>query len=89
MDKPKSFINILIWALLILIFFTFSCGPKPYALLPEGVPMKQEGDRVLGVFQSLHGSPERYHAQWFYFPGMGLIDPHDYRIRVVLERRNP
>lgn len=67
----------------------FACGPKPYALLPEAIPMKQDGDRVLGVFQSLEGSPERYHAQWFYFPGYGLVDPHRYRIRVILERIDP
>lgn len=89
MNKSKPILHLLIWAMLILIFIAFSCGPKPYALLPEAIPMKQEGDRVLGVFQSLEGSPERYHAQWFYFPGMGLIDPHSYRIRVILERRQP
>lgn len=89
MHKSKSLLHLLAWLIMILIFFAFSCGPKPYALLPEAVPMKQEGDRVLGVFQSLEGSPERYHAQWFYFPGYGLIDPHLYRIRVILERRRP
>jgi hypothetical protein len=73
MDKPKSILHILLWLILILIFF--SCSPKPYALYPEAIPMKQDGDRVLGVFSSLEGSPERYHAQWFYFPGQGLIDP--------------
>lgn len=76
----------IIWILAMLLV---GCAPKPYALLPEAIPMKQQGDRVLGVFQSLQGSPERYHAQWFYFPGQGLIDPHQYRIRVILERRHP
>lgn len=76
-------------SIVIILMLLFACSPKPYALLTEAIPMRQDGDRVLAVFQSVHGSPERYHAQWFYFPGFGLIDPHQYRIRVILERRSP
>lgn len=89
MNKSKSFLHVLLWAMLFLIFLAFSCSPKSYALIPEAIPMKQDGDRILAVFQSTTGKPDRYHAQWFYLPGHGLIDPHNYRIRVILERRRP
>lgn len=87
MNKPKSLLHLLIWAVLIAIFFAFGCGPKTYALLPEAIPLHQDGDRVLAIFQDKRDNPNYFHAQWFYFPGMQLVNPHDYQIRVILERR--
>lgn len=87
MSKSRTILHLIAWIMLILIFINFSCVKKPYALNPDGVPLRQDGDRILTVFPEYGGDPNRFHATWFYFPGMSLIDPHTYRIRVILERK--
>lgn len=87
MAKYKIPYHLIGWGILILIFLCASCTQKPYALAPVGVPIKQQGDRVLTLFEEHSGSQVKYHATWFYFPGMYIINPHDYQIRVILERR--
>jgi len=76
------FISIVIWFLISLFFM--SCAPKRIILKPVGMPIKSEHDMVKALFPYV-GSND-FAAQWFYFPGIGIIPIEEYRIVITLEK---
>jgi cell division protein FtsW (lipid II flippase) len=78
-------------AILAVLFFwigflilMFSCKPIQ-ALHPTGTPIKSQHNMIEVLFPTVK-NPNQYAAQWFYFPGLGLISPSEYRVIISLEK---
>ena len=80
--KNGILIGLVIWFLISLFFI--SCAPKRIILKPVGMPIKSEHDMVKALFPYV-GSND-FAAQWFYFPGIGIIPIEEYRIVITLEK---
>ena len=73
-----------IWGLIILLLLS-SCSPRITALRTEGIIIHSEEDRVFVLFEDALGKPGNYSGNWFYVPGVGIVDRERYKILVTLE----
>jgi hypothetical protein len=70
MDKPKSILHILIWLVLILIFFAFSCkSAQPPVAVPYGSVTSVQGDWVQVTYEVVNKDPGSLITAWWYCPG--------------------
>lgn len=73
--------------ILLMLLFQM-CSPAVMGLATEGKIIKVEPDRVFVLFEEQMGKPGRFTGSWFYFPGLGLIDEHDYYVKVSLVKKH-
>jgi len=70
--------------LAVLILFQ-DCAPAVKGLSTEGTIIATENDRVYTLFEDVLGNPGEFTGSWFYFPGVGIVNKANYRIKVILE----
>lgn len=70
---------------LIFLLLLSSCSPRITALRTEGIIIHSEEDRVFVLFEDALGKPGNYSGNWFYVPGVGIVDRERYKILVTLE----
>lgn len=75
--------------LILLMILLGSCAGQKRGLYPEGTILKAERDRVFVLFEDAYAAPGTYGGEWFYFPGIGLINKDDYCVQVTLIKRKP
>lgn len=85
--RGRTFLGVLlmtvVWVTLLLLLI--SCSPRIQALHTEGIIIKSEEDRVFVLFEDALGKPGNYSGNWFYVPGVGIVDRERYKILVTLE----
>lgn len=77
-------------SLIILLLLLCSCASrKPVGLYTTGTILMTENDRVFVLFEDAFDRPGNFLGDWFYFPGIGLINREDYSVEVKLIKRKP
>ncbi|HLU89224.1 MAG TPA: hypothetical protein VKZ51_05280 [Cyclobacteriaceae bacterium] len=82
----KKGINITgMWVCLAMVCQIQACAPEVRGLSTEGTIIATENDRVYTLFEDVLGNTGSFTGGWFYFPGVGIVNKSDYKIKVILE----
>lgn len=81
--------QMIFWVILISILGLCSCAPKLSAILPEGMPIEQDGSRILIIWKDSGDKPHSYAYNWVYLPDLGQVeDLSDYQAVIVLQKKS-